>query len=218
MAEPATKPSLRDSKRDAVRTAIEDAMLDILAENDEGGLTHDRIAARVGIGRRTVYRYFPDRQALMEALWQRLTRLAGPGVGMPHDVDSLTDQLPQLFAAFDSAASAMTVCMSSGQGRAMRAAKTPERRAAYRAALAGPTAGLPEADQVKAVAAIQLLRSGHAWLEMRDQWGLDGQASADAASWAIRVLVADLEARGGRPLADGPALSLTQGQRDDEAL
>ena len=141
MPEAATKASARDSKRDAARAAMEDAMLDILAENEEGGLTHDRIAARLGIGRRTVYRYFPDRQALMEALWLRLTQAAGPGPGMPHDLASLTGQLPQLFSGFDKAASAMTVCMSSGQGRAMRAAKTPERRASYRAALAPATAG-----------------------------------------------------------------------------
>ena len=211
MSEAATRTGVRDSKRDAVRTAIEDAMLDILAENEEGGLTHDRIAARLGIGRRTVYRYFPDRQALMEALWLRLTQAAGPGPGMPHDIDSLTGQLPQLFSGFDQAASAMTVCMSSGQGRAMRAAKTPERRASYRAALAPATAALPEADQVKAVAAIQLLRSGHAWLEMRDQWSLDGLASAEAVTWAIRVLVADLEARGSLPLAAGPAATQASG-------
>lgn len=205
MADAETKADPRSAKRDAVKGAIEDAMLDILAENEEGGLTHDRIAARLGLGRRTIYRYFPDRQALMEALWLRLTHAAGPGPGMPHDVDSLTDQLPQLFAGFDAEASAMTVCMSSGQGRAMRAAKTPERRASFRAALAPATAALPEAERVKAVAAIQLLRSGYAWLEMRDQWGLDGAASAQAVTWAIQVLVADLEARGALPLAAGPA-------------
>src|SRR5687768_8465440 len=95
MSEAVTRTGVRDTKRDAVRVAIEDAMLDILAENEEGGLTHDRIAARLGMGRRTVYRYFPDRQALMEALWLRLTQAAGPGPGMPHDIASLTDQLPQ---------------------------------------------------------------------------------------------------------------------------
>jgi len=205
MSESATRTGVRDTKRDAVRMAIEDAMLDILAENEEGGLTHDRIAARLGMGRRTVYRYFPDRQALMEALWLRLTQAAGPGPGMPRDIASLTDQLPQLFSGWDSAASAMTVCMSSGQGRAMRAAKTSERRASYRAALAPAVVALSEADQIKAVAAIQLLRSGHAWLEMRDQWNLDGPASAEAVTWAIQVLIADLQARGGRPLAEGPA-------------
>lgn len=168
MTDGAHRIGARETKRDAVKLAIEDALLAILAENEEGGLNHDRIAERAGVGRRTVYRYYPDRQALMEALWLRLTRLAGEGPSLPHDVASLTDQLPQLFGGFDEGAAAMTVAMSSAQGRAMRAAKTPERRAAYQAALAPVAGELPPRDRIKAIAAIQLLRSGYAWLEMRE--------------------------------------------------
>jgi hypothetical protein len=56
-----------------------------------------------------------------------------------------------------------------------------------------------------AVAALQFIGSGFAWREMRDQWGMDGEAISTTVLWAIRTLLADLEKRGGRCLAEGPA-------------
>jgi AcrR family transcriptional regulator len=57
-----------------VRTAIEDALLETLAQGDPSGVNHDRIAERAGLARRTVYRYYPDRTALLQAGWHRLSK------------------------------------------------------------------------------------------------------------------------------------------------
>ncbi|NWM59998.1 resolvase, partial [Escherichia coli] len=38
-----------------------------------------------------------------------------------------------------------------------------------------------------------------------DQWDMDGAEAAAACTWAIEVLLADLEKRGNKPLAGGPA-------------
>jgi hypothetical protein len=53
-----------------------------------------------------------------------------------------------------------------------------------------------------ATAVIQLLCGGQAWIEMRQQWGLDGAEIAEACGWAIRTLLADLHARKGAGLGD----------------
>jgi AcrR family transcriptional regulator len=176
-----------------VRAAIEDALLATLAEDDPAGINHDRIAERAGIGRRTVYRYYPDRNALLQAGWRKLSRAANPSVGMPKSAQGILDGLDDLFMGFDKNAEAMTVTMASAEGRAIRNAMTPQRVAAYRAALERETAHLDPHRRDMAIAVIQLLNSGFAWREYRDQWQLDGKDIAKASRWAIETLLKALE-------------------------
>jgi AcrR family transcriptional regulator len=191
-------PGKRAAHREAVRARIEDALLETLADGDPTGINHDQIALRAGVGRRTVYRYFPDRASLLQAGWHRLNRAASPRVGMPTSAASILAGLEELFTGFDDNAEAMTVTMASAEGRAIRNAMTPQRIAAYRQALAASTAHLDPPRRDMAIAAIQLLNSGFAWREYRDQWGLDGKDMARTSRWAIQALLRDL-ANGGGP-------------------
>lgn len=181
------------------RAKIADAILALMAEGDK--LNHDLVAERSGVSRRTVYRYHPDQAALRAAAWARV----GPTGGIPKTLDEFVGGLPARFANFDDKADAMTVVMASAEGRAIRNVMKDERVAAFRAMLVLQVEALAEPDRTRAIAAIQLLGSGFAWREMRDQWDLDGAEAAAACRWALEVLLADLERRGGKPLAAGPA-------------
>ncbi|NYT43040.1 TetR family transcriptional regulator [Sphingomonas sp. R-74633] len=181
------------------RAKIADAILALMAEGDH--LNHDQVATRAGVSRRTVYRYYPDQAALRAAAWARV----GPAGGIPKTLDDFVGGLPARFANFDDKADAMTVVMASAEGRAIRNVMKDERVAAFRAMLAPQVTALAEPDRTRAIAAIQLLGSGFAWREMRDQWDMDGAEAAAACSWAIETLLADLARRGGTPLDDGPA-------------
>lgn len=187
----------RAANREMVRARIEDALLETLADGDPSGINHDQIAQRAGVGRRTVYRYFPDRASLLQAGWHRLNREASPRVGMPKSAQGILAGLEELFVGFDGNADAMTVTMASAEGRAIRNAMTPQRIAAYRDALASETKHLTPHQRDMAIAAIQLLNSGFAWREYRDQWDLDGADMARASRWAIKALLRDLAAGGG---------------------
>jgi AcrR family transcriptional regulator len=181
------------------RAKIADAILALMAEGDR--LNHDRVAERSGVSRRTVYRYYPDQAALRAAAWGRV----GPVGGMPRTLDSFVGGLSERFASFDANSDAMTVVMASAEGRAIRNVMKDERVAAFREMLAPEVEALAEPDRTRAIAVIQLLGSGFAWREMRDQWDLDGAQAATACRWAIETLLADLARRGDNPLADGPA-------------
>jgi AcrR family transcriptional regulator len=181
------------------RTRIEDALLEVIAAGEK--LSHDRVAERAGLARRTVYRYFPDQTALREAMWHRI----GPPSGMPKTLEALLEGLVETYRTFDDQMALMTVAMASPEGRAMRNVMKVERVAAYRSAFAEATAELPEPDRTWAIAAMQVLNSGLAWREMRDQWDMTGDQMAVACRWAIETLLADLRRRGDRPLAEGPA-------------
>lgn len=192
MDDSVSKPGTRDR--------IGAALLALMADGEK--LNHDNVAARAGVSRRTVYRHFSDQEALRGALWSLLSSQGK----MPSDlVDWLANGIPRLYRQFDARAATMTVAMASAEGRAMRNTVTPERVAAYRALYAKHTAGLPEPDRTRAIAALQFIGSGFAWREMRDQWGFDGAAISETVLWVIHTLLADLAARGGKPLREGPA-------------
>lgn len=196
-SEDRTIPGKRVTNRERTRSRIEDALLETLADGDPSGINHDQIAERARVGRRTVYRYFPDRTSLLRAGWERLNRAASPNVGMPESGQSILDGMEELYAGFDRNPEAMTVTMASAEGRAIRNAMTPQRVEAYRKALSPEMQHLDAETRDLAVAVIQLLNSGFVWREFRDQWALDGHDMARACRWAVSVLLKDLRSGGG---------------------
>lgn len=203
MAPADDSPNLRDRQKAQTRNLILDALVAAMAAGELEQATHDALARRVGVSRQTVYRHFPDRESLMAALWERLNpRFTAKG--LPTTEADLVELLAPMYAAFDRDADIITVAQSTPQGRAMRLAVRDKRGKAFRQATAEATRGLPDRDALLATAVIQLLHGGQAWMEMRGQWGLSGEEIARACGWAMRVLLADLHARGGRPL-DAPA-------------
>jgi AcrR family transcriptional regulator len=192
---PPARPEGPDNSH--TRARIEDALVALLAE--DARVTHDAVAVRSGISRRTVYRYYPDQESLLRALRARVTHLAGPNVRYPENEAELLSTLPDIYQGFDRIAPVATVIRSTPQGRAARLADRERRVAAYAAATADAVHALPESDRRLATAMLQFLHSS-AWLEMRDQWGLEGSDIARACGWAIRTLLKDLRERGARPL------------------
>lgn len=191
-------PGVRETQKQEMRTRIADALIDLLGEG-RMDINHDLIAERTGMARRTVYRYFPDREALLAVAHERVQERAGPRVAFPSSEADLTADLHDIHTGFDRIAPIATLVRATPQGRAMRMATNDERQARYRAATADLVKDLPPEDQVLATALLQMLHTTP-WLEMRDHWGLSGDKTAKAVGWAMRTLMADLRARNGRPL------------------
>src|SRR3569833_4006856 len=104
----AEKIGKREANREALQQRIEDALLAAMAAGEPARITHESVAEAVGVSRRTVYRYYPDRDALMKALWRRTTRAFGAGVGFPRDAEHVLHRLDEVFRGYeDNAAAAM---------------------------------------------------------------------------------------------------------------
>jgi AcrR family transcriptional regulator len=198
MPDAATPPDLRSMKKQEARNRILEAFIALLTEG-AGDLSHDAVADRAGVARRTVYRYFPDRQAMMNAALLRVRELAGPQVTYPKNAQHLLNTLEPIYTGFDSIAPIATMLRSTPQGRQMRLAQNERRVASYRRALADPVKELSAEDRKLATAMLQVLHTTP-WLEMRDHWGLNGKQIARATGWAVRTLLKDLEKRGKIPL------------------
>ena len=195
--------SLRERMKEQTRELIVHQLVSALAAGEIGQASHDQLAKRVGISRQTVYRYFPDREALMQALWTRINAelAAGGGIaGFPRDEQGLLASLGPLFSNYDRIAPLITIAQSTPQGRTMRLSVKEQRAQAFIEATAEAAEGLTPEDHKLAAAILQLLIGGQAWLEMRQQWDLTGDQMARASGWAVRTLLADLHRRKGRPL------------------
>ncbi|MCW3845267.1 TetR/AcrR family transcriptional regulator [Micromonospora yasonensis] len=80
-----------DAHRAAVRDAAMNAMAALVAQHGLVAVTMSQIAERAGIGRATLYKYFPDAQAILTAWHER----------------QITEHLDQLNAVVDPAAPAV---------------------------------------------------------------------------------------------------------------
>lgn len=199
-ADATTPPPTRERKKEEVRARIADAAMTLISEG-ANDLSHDAVAARAEVGRRTVYRYFPDREALLQAVWVRVNELARSNARFPDGYQDMMDSLVPIYTGFDRIAPLATLIRATPQGRAVRRSQNKTRVAAY-TKVADEVAGeMPDADRRLVAAMLQVLHTTP-WLEMRDHWGLSGEEIAKVAGWAIRTLVADLKVRGGRPLDD----------------
>ena len=201
----ATAPAaIRTIKKEEARARILDAFIALLTEGADD-LSHDAVADLAEVGRRTVYRYFPDRAALMDAALLRVRERAGVRVTYPQSAEELLDTLESIYTGFDSIAPLITMLRTTPQGRQLRLAQNGQRVNSYTRALADAVKDLPPEDRKLATAMLQVLHTTP-WLEMRDHWGLDGHQIARATGWAVRTLLADLKARGSLPLdQDVPA-------------
>lgn len=189
---------LRDRKKQQVRAQILDAFIQLMTEG-AADLSHDAVADRAGLGRRTVYRYFPDREALMDGALIRVRELAGVKVTYPASAGELLETLEPIYTGFDAIAPIITVLRTTPQGRQLRLAQNAERIRSYTAALADAVRDLAPDDRKLATAMLQVLHTTP-WLEMRDHWGLSGHQIARATGWAVRTLLNDLKRRNGLPL------------------
>jgi AcrR family transcriptional regulator len=189
--------SLREQKKKDARNRIADAVIELMAKG-RNDITHDIVAEMTDISRRTIYRYFPDRERLLSAASTRVRELAGSRVEFPKDEQALLETHP-IYTGFDRIAPIATLVRSTPQGRAMRMSQKDERQESYGAATADAVRNLPKEDRILATAMLQVLHTTP-WLEMRDHWDLSGEQIARATNWAIRTLLADLRSRGDTPL------------------
>lgn len=186
---------LREQQAADTRERILAALAELIRRNGYEQVSFKALAQQAGVTEITVYRHFHDRTELLRAFWTWMDARLGRR-GMPQSEQALLDDVSVVFRGFDEQEALMRAALLSPEGRAMRMSVQPERRAGFERALADALDGLPKPERLRALAVVQLLYSGYAWLSMKDHWGLDGNEAAAASEWAIRALIRDLRSRG----------------------
>lgn len=178
---------LREALALDTRKRILETVADLMRSGAPGPLTIDAVARRAGIERRTVFRHFSTRDALLAAFWVWINERHFTD-SLPSTLDELTTAPPRVFEQFDTEEGIVRGSLHSEAGRAMRLGAVAARRVAFRKAVR--EVGI-EADAV-VVRRFELIShalfSAAAWETMRDYADVGGREAGDAVSWALTVL------------------------------
>lgn len=182
--------TLRDAHKRATRDRIVRAVADLVAEAHPAAVSVPAVAKQAGVGVATVYRYFPTKEALLDASAMvlgddsKLTSLDA----MPTSFEEVTSVLPEQFAAIARHLGIARNQLASPLGRQLRQVRWEAKQVAVAKALDGsgidPTS--PAGQRFAAVA--DVLTSSTAVLELHDKAGIPIDVAADHVLWALSVL------------------------------
>jgi AcrR family transcriptional regulator len=185
--------TLRERQVAQTRELILDAVTTLLGDRRADEVTTRDIAAEAGVAERTVYRHFPDRQALLEGLAQRLPPLEG--VTPSFAVDGLealgptARRLMELLEEHSVAARAEAVFNADPRHFA---AGTRTNTRDMTEMLAKELPELGERERLRLAAMFRCLASTQAWLRMREEFGVPGTESGPVVAWVIDTIVREL--------------------------
>jgi AcrR family transcriptional regulator len=200
---------LRERQSEQTREAILDALATELAEGGLQELNVPAVARRAGVAVRTVYRYFPTRDALLDAAEQRLDDTVAPGAS-PASPEDLPVMAERVFREFDSNEKMILAQWATALGRDVRARGRRRRVSVYGDVLSTITSDLPRAEARAAHAIVSYLMSSWMWKTLREEFNMSGAQSGKAAAWALRVLIDDLKRRNETTKQPNPATNNPQ--------
>jgi AcrR family transcriptional regulator len=182
---------LREEHATATRERILSAVAELIERGDLDELTMPAIAEASGVSLRTVYRYYPTREQLLEA--------SGRWIGdelfkhpYPRNLDEVADLYEEGCRDFDERPGLASALARSQLGQTARGYRRRERLEAIRRALRAELTDLSEEELRRAEAVLAYLHNILAYTSLREENGLSGEDVGAAVGWAIRVLTADL--------------------------
>ena len=181
---------LRDRHAATTRDVILDAVVEQLGEQGPFDFSYFEVARRSGVAVRTIYRHFPTRDDLFDALSRRVIRAVG--FEYPRTRDALTTLIRGLFPAFDAHGALINAQMLGGLSR-VRTRNRSKRAGVMQEVL---TAAVPHLSPERLRAAAGLFTcmiSATTWQRLRDEHGLDAVQGGEVTAWAIDTLWRALE-------------------------
>jgi TetR/AcrR family transcriptional regulator, cholesterol catabolism regulator len=183
--------SLREQQAETARRQILNAVTALLEQSSVDALTMPRVADLSGVSLRTLYRYYPTREQLLEAAGRWIgSELLGQGY--PQSLDEVADSFEDGCRQFDRHPGLVRALALSELGRGVRGYRRGERLDAIGNALHKEVGDLPEEELRRAGAVLAYLHNMLAYTTLRDEQGLQGKEIGKALGWAIRTLVDDL--------------------------
>lgn len=188
---------LRDAQANQTRTLILDAFTALLADGS-GDVPVRRLAEEAGVSERTVYRYFPDRDALVDGMWDLLAERAGTDhvEASLHDIWDVCDIAPDVFASFDADAAATKASLLLDPDPAHDLPSQRRRTERFGELIAATFPALDDTDVNRLAGVVRTLTSSMTWLRLREQFGLAGRDSGELAGWALRCVLREVERTG----------------------
>lgn len=189
---------LRRAQADQTRGLIIDALVDLLADKPSDEISTRDIARRAGVAERTVYRHFPDRRGLHDALSERFRDEDGPVMDDADDLDDLADLIAAVHATFEANRRETTAAVLLNADPRRLSGETEERTAQWVQRTARSFPDLDERQCLGVAAITRTIGSSQMWLRLREEFGIGNGESGELVAWAMRALI-DETRRGNVP-------------------
>src|ERR671926_105127 len=150
--------TLRDQQAAVARNRILHAVAELLERDGAADLTMPQVADLSGVSLRTVYRYYPTREALLAAAGRWIgTELLKQGY--PKNLDDVADSFERACSDFDEHPGLVRALALSQLGREARSSRRRERLEAIRQVLEQEVGELPERELRQAGAVLAYLHN-----------------------------------------------------------
>lgn len=182
--------SLRDAHKRATRARIVRAVAELVADAHPASVSVPAVAKRAGVGVATVYRYFPTKEALLDASAMVLgddAKLSSLDA-YPSSFEEAAALLPDQFAAIARQIPLARNQLASPLGRELRRVRWEAKQVALGRALAGSGIDPASAAGARLAAIADVLTSSTAVLELHDKAGIPIDVATEHVLWALDVL------------------------------
>lgn len=181
-------PRLRDRNREQTRHLIIEAYADLSLERGFNNFTMQDIADRVGISHRTLYRYFENREAIVEGLDAEIAKEAYDAVSdWRVEGQGLLRHNYQVFGQYRRPMLVFTLMIEAGMIEA------PARRARIehtRRMIDESAHHLTDLGRRQLLGILRQVAGSMAWARMTsDEVGLSDEEAAAASAWAVATLM-----------------------------
>lgn len=190
MPDATRRPSIRQANRRRTHDSIVEAATEIVRTQGHAGFTMPEVAAAAGTSLRTLYRYFPTRQDLVDALATVADQVtAGP---LPAGADGLERWLAAAWENLLDEEPLMRAQHVGSGGAQVRRARVPMHREVTAALVEAERPDLSATDRDDIVDIALLVTSSTALFEFIDVLEVDPQRGARLAAMVVRVLLDDV--------------------------
>lgn len=206
---------LRTRQAELTRNLILDALEDRLAEEDPLEFSVQEVADRAGLAHRTVYRHFPTREALLDALVRRLEEQLMERAYTVATLDDVPAAVRQNFRLIEDFGRVVDPLIRLGVTTDMVSPYSQRRTESFLGALEEVTGDLDPETAHAVRWTIRHLASHQTWVRLRREGNIDGTLSGEAVAWAIETLFDAL--RNGQGPTPRPHEGAVPGRESDDA-
>lgn len=185
--------NLRERHVAQTRTAILDALAAEIVASGMLRLSMQRVADRAGVTHRTLYNYFPTREALNDAFAAHVEQMMVEAGTIAPELDPAVASLPAVtrraYEMLGENAPLIRAYVMMTLASGVPAQVFRERSAAFERRVDSEHGPLPPGTSRVVTSAIRLIASSAGWYLMTAHHGLTGDQAGRVGEWAVRVLL-----------------------------
>jgi len=188
--------TLRARHRDLTRRLLIDALTHVIMRDGLHEFSMQSVADEAGCSLRTLYRYFPNREAFIGGLNTEVQHFveAGMDYAQAENGTDLADLVERLILVFAERRNLIRVWLAASLAVDVRSSISRRASALVAAAIEQVAPTLDPDQHARVLCGLRQVVTTRTWLSLTDQLG--PEEAARTAGWMVRTLLADL-ANGG---------------------